>query len=175
MGKLVMVISGAVTAFILAITAGAVYAYRTMSVSAPGAVTVANAQQPVSPVTTSLQLAAAPATPTTALNVSAQDAAALAAKFMNRTDLYSVQLADFQGMQAYKVTFVTGDAAFVSMHGQMLSFQPVPTPAPATTFGGGPSHHGGGGGGGGASSGTAAGGGGGGGWENEGGGDDGGG
>ncbi len=164
MGKLVMLISGAVTAFILALTAGAVYAYRAMSVSAPGAVTVANAQQPASPVTTSLQLSI-PATPTTVPNVSAQDAAALAAKFMNRTDLYSVQLADFQGMQAYKVTFGTGDAAFVSMHGQMLSFQPAPTPAPATTFGGGSPQQSGGG---------SGGGGGGGGWENQGG-DDGGG
>ncbi len=161
MGKLVMVISGAVTAFILAIGAGAVYAYRSMSVSAPSAVTVAHAQQPASPVTTSLQLSV-PATATTAPNVSAQDAAALAAKFMKRTDLYSVQLADFQGMQAYKVTFATGDAAFVSMHGQMLSFEPAPTPAPATTFGGGSPQQGGGGGGAG------------GGWENEGG-DDGGG
>ncbi len=145
MGKLVMIISGAVTAFILALTAGAVYAYRTMSSSTSGPVTVANAQQPVSQVSTSLQLAAA-STPTIAANVSPQDAAAIAARVMNRTDLYSVELADYQGTQAYKVTFTPGDVAFVSMQGQMLSIQPAPTPGVVTTLGGAPQQNGGGGG-----------------------------
>src|SRR5512135_871722 len=104
MGKLVITISAAVTAFIMALTAGAIYAYRTMSSSST------TTQAPVSQVSAPLQLAALPtAAPTAVPNVSAQDAAAIAAKFLNRTDLYSVELADMQGAQTYKVTFTAGN------------------------------------------------------------------
>ncbi len=135
MGKMVMVISGAVTAFILALTAGAVYAYRSLSMSNPSSASAGNAQQSVTQSDTTLQLAATQA-PTTIPNVSPQDAASIAAKFMNRTDLYSVEIASAQGAQAYKVTFSSGDAAFVSLQGQMLSILPAPTAGPATTIGG---------------------------------------
>jgi hypothetical protein len=145
MSKIVMVISGAVTAFILALTAGAVYAYRSLSTSAPGAAAVANAQQPADPSSSTVQLSA-PQTPTTAPNISPQDAASMAAKFLNRTDLYSVEILSVQGAQAYKVTFSSGDAAFVSLQGQVLSILPAPTPGPVTTVGGtAPQHSKGGG------------------------------
>ncbi len=149
MGKLVIAISAAVTAFILALTAGAVYAYRTMST--PTAAT----QQPLSQVSDTLQLqaVASPTDPPTAVpNVSPQDAAAIAAKFLNRTDLYSVELADMQGTQTYKVTFSAGNTVYVGMQGQVLSSVAAPTPAPVivtSSGGGGGGGRGGGGGGGG--------------------------
>jgi uncharacterized membrane protein YgcG len=148
MGKLVMAISAAVTAFILALTAAAVYAYRSMST--PTTV----AQQPVSQVGAPLQLAALPtAAPTDVPNVSPQDAAAIAAKYLNRTDLYSVELADQQGTQTYKVTFTSGDVVYVGLKGQvMAAVAPSPVTTTIITTGGGSSggrHSGGGGGGGG--------------------------
>ena len=143
MGKIVMAVSAGVTAFVLALTAGAVYVSRNLTT------TVANAKQPESPSVSAVQMAA-DALPTQAAvaqaaNVSAQDAASVAAKYLNRTDLYSVELADFQGAQAYKVTFSSGDIAYVSLTGQVLSTTPPPPPQVVTVGGGGGGHHGGGG------------------------------
>ena len=154
MGKMVMVISGAATAFILALTAGAVYAYRSLSMSNPSAASAGDAQQQsVSQADSTIQLGVTQ-TPTTTPDVSPQDAASIAAKFLNRTDLYSVEIATAQGAQAYKVTFSSGDAAFVSLQGQMLSILPAPTAGPVITMGGSaPRQSRGGGGGGGDGSG----------------------
>ncbi len=148
MGKLVIAVSAAVTAFIMALTAGAVFAYRTLSSSS----TVAQ-QQPASQVSAPVQVAADPtqAQPTVVPNVSPQDAAALAAKSINRTDVYSVAMGDFKGTQAYIVTFSSGDIVYVGLQGQVLG---AVAPTPAAVFsanggggGGGGGHHGGGGGG----------------------------
>ncbi len=149
MSKLVIAMSAAVTAFIMALTAGAVFAYRTMS-SSP-----AVAQQPASQVSLPVQVAADPtqAQPTAVPDVSPQDAASIASKAINRTDLYSVALADVKGTKAYMVTFSSGDVVYVAMQGQVLAT--LPPPAPAAVFsttsgggggGGGGGHHGGGGG-----------------------------
>lgn len=149
MGKLVIAISAAVTAFIMALTAGAVFAYRRLSSSS----TVA--QQPASQVSAPVQVAADPtqAQPTNAPTVSPQDAAVIASKSISRTDVYSVAMGDFKGTQAYIVTFSSGDIVYVGLQGQVLAAVP-PTPAAvfsATTGGGGGGgggHHGGGDGGG---------------------------
>jgi uncharacterized membrane protein YgcG len=169
MGKVVMVISVAVTAFVLTITAGAVYNYRNQAAAA-----VANqpAAQPTSVVQMVVAAPAVAAAPPEVANVSPQDAASIAAKFLNRTDLYSVELADLEGKQSYKVTFTSGDIVFVGLNGQVLASTPPPPAAVVASSGGGGGgghHHGGGG-----SSNTGGGGGGGGGdggGEHEGGGD----
>ncbi len=147
MGKLVMAISGGVTAFVLALTAGAVYVSRNL------ATTTAAAQASTSQPPSSMQSVAladpATSTPAVPANVAAQDAASIAAKYLNRSDLYSVELADFQGAQAYKVTFSSGDVVMVSMQGQVLSATPPPPPQVVTVnSGGGGGRHGGGNGGG---------------------------
>ena len=66
----------------------------------------------------------------TASSVAPRDAAAEAAKFLNRTDLYSVQLANYNGTQTYEVTFASGDIAYVSMSGQVVGVAAAPTQAP---------------------------------------------
>jgi uncharacterized membrane protein YgcG len=144
--KLVMAISGTITAFILALTAAAVYASRTATVAAP----VVN-KQASSPAVVSLQRAAVPAAPAATVNVSPQDAASIASDFLKRTDLYSVEmLADYQGVQAFKVTFSSGDIVYVGMDGKIISSELPPTPQVITVIGDS-GHHGGGGGGGGGS------------------------
>ena len=80
-----------------------------------------------------------------------EQAAALAAKVIGRTDLYSVETADLNGVSAYMVTFSSGDIVYVSPDGQILSItktEPQVVVAAAPAFFGG----GGGGGGGGSSS-----------------------
>jgi uncharacterized membrane protein YgcG len=146
MGKLVIVISAGVTAFIMALTAGAVYAYRTMSAGNVASQQPSSASQASPMVQVAADATQAP-TPTVIPNVSPQDAASIASKAISRTDVYSVALGDVKGQQAYMVTFSSGDVVYVAMQGQVL--QTLPPPAPVTVF----SASSGGGGGGGGSSG----------------------
>jgi uncharacterized membrane protein YgcG len=120
MRKSTMFISAALTAFVLAILAGVVTAYKQMSVPAQ------QAAQP--PAATPQPIAMQVAVPTQQTFVQAQDAATIASTYINRTDLFSVELADFNGSQAYKVTFSSGDIVYVSMIGQVLAAQPPPAP-----------------------------------------------
>ncbi len=124
MRKGVTFISAALTAFILAMLAGVVYAYNN-GLSASSLFS----QQPSNP--SSNQPVSLPLIAPTAAAISPRDAAADAAKFMNRTDPYSVQLADYNGQQSYEVTFASGDIAYVSMSGQVLGLAAAtPTQAP---------------------------------------------
>jgi hypothetical protein len=63
-------------------------------------------------------------------------AAGLASEFLGRTDAYSVELAQYNGVQAYKVTFLSRDVVYVSFDGQVLGSElptvhlPAPTAEP---------------------------------------------
>jgi uncharacterized membrane protein len=58
--------------------------------------------------------------------VSPQDAAQVAAQYLGRSDLYSVESTNFNGNQVYKVTFSSGDIVMVDTTGQIVSVQPAP-------------------------------------------------
>jgi hypothetical protein len=58
-----------------------------------------------------------------ASGVTPEEAAQIAARYLNRTDLYSVEGAQFNGVSAYLVTFSSGDLVYVSLDGQVLSVQ----------------------------------------------------
>lgn len=152
MRRNVLLISAAVTTFSVVLLASVVYAYQAMAAS-PSA-TIADSGQAAAVAQSAVSVAADPAS---APNVSPQEAAAAAATFMNRKDALSVELTVFDGSQAYKVTFSSGDIAYVSLSGQVLATLPspvaavsfAPIPRPIGVHGGGhaSSHHGGGGGG----------------------------
>ena len=120
MNKSVTLISVALTTIVLVTLAGVVYAYKGLVTSKTASV------PPVSPQTVDLPLIAS--SPTDIPDVSPQDAASIAAKFSNRTDLYSVELADFNGAQSYKVTFSSGDNIYVALKGQVLALVAPPPP-----------------------------------------------
>ncbi len=132
-------ISAAITAFILAITAGTVYAYKTLAASP----STSQSQSSHSSATT--QLVASSSTSSEAPDVSPQDAASVAAKFLSRTDLYSAELAEYQGAQSYKITFTSGDIVYVSMKGIVVGSELPPTPVPMVitqwSGGSGGGHH----------------------------------
>jgi len=114
--KSVTFISIATTTFVLVLLGGVVYAYQGF-ISPTLAV-----QQPSSPQTINLPLIAP--TSTNIPDISPQDAASIAVKFSSRTDLYSVELAAFNGAQTYKVTFSSGDTVFVALNGQVVGSTP---------------------------------------------------
>lgn len=101
----------------LAVMVGAVSAYQktvkttTQAAQPTDAPAVQNVSEQLAP-------AAAPAfTP--------DQAAALAAQVMNRTDLYSVETTQFNGASVYLVTFTSGDLVYVSPDGQILSISKI--------------------------------------------------
>lgn len=53
-------------------------------------------------------------------NVSAQEAAAIAAEYMGRTDVSNVTDSSYNGQFAYKVEFDSGDTVYVSLKGELL-------------------------------------------------------
>jgi hypothetical protein len=112
--KSATLISMAMTTFILVLLAGVVYAYQGFA-----ATPVAPTDQPTKTVQSVTLPLAVPTSTSTAV-ISPQDAASLAASFSNRKDLYSVELADFNGSQTYKVTFSSGDILYVSLSGQVV-------------------------------------------------------
>jgi len=118
--KSVTFISMAVTTFVLVLLAGVVYAYQGFAVSAP----TPTLQATFNPQTVDLSLNTKSQTNTS--DISPQDAASTAVKFSNRTDLYSVELADFNESQTYKVTFGSGDTIYVSLNGQVVGSAPPP-------------------------------------------------
>ncbi len=114
--KSVTLISVAITSVVLVTLVGVVYAYQ--GLAAPDAASnPTGAPDPVS-------FPPMGASPTNIPDVSPQDAASIAAKFSSRTDLYSVEVADFNGAQTYKVSFSSGDVIFVGLNGQVLASVP---------------------------------------------------
>lgn len=64
--------------------------------------------------------------PTSPAQVSPQEAAQIAAKYMGRSDLYSVETTSSNGATVYKVTFSSGDIVLVGLDGQVISVQAAP-------------------------------------------------
>jgi hypothetical protein len=61
------------------------------------------------------------------VGISPQDAAQIAALFMGRSDLYSVESDTYNDASAYKVTFSSGDILWVDMNGEVMNVQLAPT------------------------------------------------
>jgi len=119
MKKSSLFISTVLTTFVLVVLAGAVSAYRAFASSSQVSAT--------SPAP--LAQLAAP-TPTV---ISPQDAAQIAAQYIHRSDLYAVESKSFKGMNAYMVTFSSGDVVYVDLQGQVLSVIADPSVVNVTT------------------------------------------
>jgi hypothetical protein len=141
MKKSTLFVSAALTAFILSILAGVVMTFNNLSnaaqVSAAAPATVPAVAEvfpttvPNTPTTAPTAAPAATALPTP---VSPQDAAGLAAQFLNQQDVYSVETATLDGANVYKVVFSSGDIVYVGLDGKIISntkIQPVVVNVPA--------------------------------------------
>lgn len=116
----VTLMSIAITAFSVVIMASVVYGYR-VSASPKAA---PQASPAVAATRLSPELVSEASTGTT--RYSPRAAVGLASEFLGRTDAYSVELAQYNGLQAYKVTFLSGDVVYVSLDGQILGSE-LPT------------------------------------------------
>ena len=111
MSKKNLLISAALTTFVLVILANvsAVYARIRDTVTT---------QPTAQPVTIPVQALPAQAQGT---QVTHQEAAAIAASFLGQNDLYSVENAVWNGVDAYKVVFTSGTTVYVRLDGQILA------------------------------------------------------
>jgi len=124
MRKSTLFISAALTTFMLAVMFGVVSAYQNIVKSSQPVVAQA---QPTAAEVVNVPIVDAPvAVPTQATNITPETAAALASKVINRTDLFSAELAKFNDVDAYLVTFSSGDLVYVSLDGQILSISKLP-------------------------------------------------
>jgi hypothetical protein len=140
MRKSTLFISAALTTFMLAVLFGVASAYQNIVKSGD------MAAQPTAGVSMVNQpMAVVPPTQVLSTQITPEAAADIAGKVLGRTDMYSVEVTQFEGMDAYLVTFSSGDLVYLSLDGQVLSISKLPV-----TIISQPSHNGGGGGGGGA-------------------------
>jgi hypothetical protein len=125
MRKSTLFISAALTTFMLAVLFGVASAYQNI---------VGSTQTAAQPKTTAVEMVSQPVAvvpptqviPTQVVNLTPEAAAALAGKVLGRKDLYSVEATQFEGADAYLVTFSSGDIVYLSMDGQILSISKLP-------------------------------------------------
>lgn len=125
MRKSTLFISVALTTFMLAVMYGVVSAYQSIlkTTEVAQSQSTGNAEavsQPMAAVVPSQEISAP------VINLTPEAAAALASKILGRTDLYSVEVTQFEGVDAYLVTFSSGDLVYLSLNGQALSISKLP-------------------------------------------------
>ena len=127
MPKKNLLISAALTAFVLVMLTGVASAYKEITSN----FVLAQSEPTVAPtIAPTIEAVAVVVVPTATVTVilTHQEAALVAANYMEQTDLYSVEIAPWEDIEeAYKVVFSTGDIVYVSMDGQILGTEEPPT------------------------------------------------
>jgi hypothetical protein len=143
MRKSTLFISVVLTTFMLAILYGVVSAYQ----SIVNPTEVAAQPQPQAMAEVVNQQAVIPATqviPTQVMNITPEAATDIASKVLGRTDLYSIEVTQFEGVDAYLVTFSSGDLVYLSLDGQVVSISKLAVTVISQPSGGGGNGGGGG-------------------------------
>lgn len=120
MRKSTLFISAALTTFMLAVLFGVVSAYKNIISPTQDAAV----QSQLTETELAMEITATP-TPVQVINISPEEAAAIASNVINRTDLYSAESTQFEGVDAYLVTFSSGDIVYIGLDGQVLSISKI--------------------------------------------------
>ena len=136
MRKSTLFISVVLTTFMLAVLYGVVSAYQ--SIVTPAEVAVVQSQPTVAAVVSQPVAVVSPTQeiPIPVVNLTPEAAAALASEVLGRTDLYSVEVTQFEGADVYLVTFSSGDIVYVSLDGKILSISKLPVTVITQSTGG---------------------------------------
>ena len=118
MRKSTLFISAALTTFMLAVMFGVATSYQKIVQAASPTEAVAQQSQPTDVVVPTAAAVSA---------FTAEQAASLASDVIGRTDLYTAEIAPFDGVDTYLVTFSSADIVYVSMDGQILSISKLPS------------------------------------------------
>ena len=112
MHKSTLFISAALTTFTLAMIAGVVASAYQGTFNSTGT---------VSQTSPTVEAVVQDPPPPAQVLFTPEQAAALAAQLLGRTDLYSVETADLNGASVFMVTFSSGDVVYISPDGQILA------------------------------------------------------
>jgi uncharacterized membrane protein YgcG len=123
MRKSTLFISAALTTFMLAVMFGVASAYQNIVKSTQS---VAVKPQSTAAEVANVPIVSAPPTQAQVTTITPESAAKLASTVINRTDLFSAELTQFNGVDAYLVTFSSGDLVYVGLDGQILSISKLP-------------------------------------------------
>ena len=125
MPKKNLLISAALTAFMLVVATSIASAYErvnaTLNVIKTEAAEAEREQD--SSVQQEEPVVAPTATEEIQVPLTHQEAALVAANFLEKTDLYSVENDDWEHTSAYKVVFSSGEVVYVSMYGDILAVE----------------------------------------------------
>lgn len=121
MRKSTLFVSAALTTFMLAVMFGVASAYQKIVQNGVPTEAVQVQEQQAQPAN-----AMAGATSVVAGAVTAEQAAALASSVIGRNDLYAAENAQLDGVDAYLVTFSSGDIVYVSLDGKIMSISKLP-------------------------------------------------
>jgi len=116
MRKSTIFISSVLTTFALVMLYGVVKAYQNNAAIQVAAQPSATVNAPVPTDVPSL-------TPTT---ITPEEAAQLAAQVLGHDNLLSAETSNFNGVDAYLITFTNNDVVYVGLDGQVLSVQMAP-------------------------------------------------
>ena len=119
MRKSTIFISSVLTTFALVILYGVVRAYQNNTVMQAAEV----AAQPPATVNAPVPTDVPSPTPTV---VTPEEAAQLAAQVVGHENLLSAETSNFNGIDAYLITFTNNDVVYVGLDGQILSVQVAP-------------------------------------------------
>lgn len=139
MRKSTVFISSLLTTFVLVILYGVVKAYQNNAMAQAMEVAV----QPPATINVPVPTDVPTQIPTV---ISPEQAASIAVAFMGDSDVYGVEVVDYEGVPAFLVTFSSGKLIYVSPAGEILAIsevKPVIVAAPKVWVGG--SGNGGGG------------------------------
>jgi len=154
MRKSTLFISIALTTFMLAVLFGVVSAYQNVVNTSEKSLVQQEIQQNVQP-TQSVELinnsVATEPPDVQVVNITPEEAAAVASKVIGQTDVYTVEVSQFEGETVYLVTFSSGDLVYMTLDGRVVSISKLPVTyitqaQPSYTGSNGKSSGGGGGG-----------------------------
>jgi hypothetical protein len=123
MKRKIALIAAAMTTFTVIILASVIYGFRVNAEEQAAASALSEPQQ-VGDLIQSV--------PLSIQRLSPEQAAASASAYLEGTDPFSVQLADYNGVQPYMVTFPDGAVVYVSTWGKLLAYTAAPNPTQVT-------------------------------------------
>jgi len=129
--KIALFLSATLTAFVVATLSGVVNKVTSVSASNPTPIQAVVQQVATATLEQPTDLPA----PTAQQPLGPEQAAALAAKAINRQDVYSVETSTYNNVDTYKVVFSSGDVVYIGMDSQVLAktkLQPVVVNVQAT-------------------------------------------
>jgi hypothetical protein len=132
--KIALFLSATLTAFVVATLSGVVNKVTSTSPDNSVPSVKAMALETTTATATLEQPTDLPA-PTAQQPLGPEQAAALAAQAIDRQDVYSVETSMYDGVEAYKVVFSSGDIVYVGLDSQVLAktkLQPVVVSVEAT-------------------------------------------